>query len=232
MKLALLAAAALLAVATPAAAEVSGFVSVTSNYMSRGTEQNVYHKPAVQGGVNWSNDQGFYANVFASTMNFGETGFGISDRNTKLELDYFAGKKTQVGKATVDVGVAVINYPSNHAKWNFVEYDLKVDHPVGKGNVGVWLGYTEHYFATYGAGIWTEVHGSYPVTDKITVSGAVANQDLRNDFDYRTWNVGATYAVTPTISFDVRYSDTDRHDLDPVFDSYGEQVSFTVTKSF
>jgi uncharacterized protein (TIGR02001 family) len=223
---------ALSALAFPAAAEVSGYVTATNHYMSRGTEQNVYGHPAVQGGVNWSNDRGFYFNVFASTMNFGEVGWGISDVNTTKELDFFGGKKTTFGKTVVDVGFASINYPGNHAEWNFVEYDLKIDHPVGKGNIGAWIGYTDRYFALYGPGLWTEVHGSYPVTEKLSASVSVANQALENDFDYRTWNVGATYMVTPSIALDVRYWDTDRHDLDPIFDSYGEKVAVSLTKSF
>lgn len=223
-KLALFAAVAAL-FATPAfAGDVSGFASITSRYVSRGTDQNVYGNPALQGGVTYTTENGFYATAFASTMNFGE--------GTTKELDFFVGKKTTFGKTTVDLSVASINYPDNKLPWNFVEYDIKVDHPVGKGNVGIWVGYTEHYFNIFGEGWWTEAHASYPLTDKLSVSGAVANQALKNDFDYRTWNVGATYMVTPTISADVRYSNTDRHDLDPIFGTYGERVSVTLTKAF
>lgn len=223
-KLALLAAVAAL-FATPAfAGPISGFVDVTSRYVSRGTDQNTNGNPAIQGGLTYTTATGFYATAFASTMNFGE--------GTTKELDFFAGKKTTFGKTTVDVSVASINYPDNKLPWNFVEYDVKVDHPVGKGSVGAWIGYTDHYFNIFGQGLWTEVHGSYPLTDKLSVSGAVANQALKNNYDYRTWNVGATYMVTPTISADLRYSNTDRHDLDPIFNTYGQRVSATFTKSF
>lgn len=227
-KIALVAAAALSALAVGAtsaqAGDMSGYVSVTSAYMSRGTEQNVNHDPAIRGGVNWSNEDGYYVNAFASTMDFGE--------GSTQELDFFAGKKWTVGKATVDLGVASINYPNNHLPWNFVEYDLKVDHPVGKGNVGAWIGYTDSYFNIFGQGLWTEVHGSYPLTDKLSVSGALANQALKNDFDYRTYNIGATYAVTPNVAVDLRYSDTDAHNLDPIWGTYDGRFSATATLSF
>ena len=230
-KIAFIAALVALSATAAHAGETSGWVGVTSNYISRGTAQNVYGNPSVQASATYT-DKGYYATVFASTMNFGETGFGIADKNTTKELDFFVGKKTTVGKTTVDFSVASINYPDNHAKWNFVEYGVRLDRSFGKAQAGVWVGYTDQYFANYGQGIWTEAHGSYPITDKLFVSGAVANQDLPNNFDYRTWNVGAIYSVTPTVSVDVRYSDTDRHDLDPVFDSYGSAVAVTITKGF
>jgi uncharacterized protein (TIGR02001 family) len=209
---------------TAAAGTLTGFADATSNYISRGTAQDVHGRPALQAGATYQTQNGWYATTFASTMNFGE--------GTTKELDFFAGKKTTFGATTVDVGLASINYPANHLPWNFVEYDIKVDHPLGKGNVGAWVGYTDHYFNIYGRSVWTEVHASYPVTAKITVSGAAANQYVPHDFDYRTWNIGATYSVTPTVSLDARYSDTDRHDLDPVFGTYGSQLSVTLTKTF
>lgn len=233
MKTSLIAFAALLC-ATPAAAEVSGFIGVTSHYMSRGTDQNVKDRPDIQGGITYTSDAGYYATVFASTMNFGETAYAAVPEDTTKELDFFIGKKTQVGKTTVDVGIASINYPDNHMPWNFVEYYLKAERPVGDNgaSIGGMIGYTNHYFSVYGQGVWLETHGSYPITDKTTLSASVAHQSLPNDFDYSTWNIGATYAVLPDVFVDVRYSDTDGHDLDPIFRTYDAEVSVTLTKVF
>jgi hypothetical protein len=53
------------------------------------------------------------------------------------------------------------------------------------------------------------VNASVPVSKKISVSGAVAYQYIKRDIDYSTWNVGATYSITPTLSVDARYYGTD-----------------------
>ncbi len=220
------AALSLLAAVPALAGDLSGSATITSNYISRGTAQNVDGGggPAVQGSLTYTTDTNLYATVFASTMDFGE--------GTTKELDFFVGYRPTIGDYTVDLSVASINYPNNHTEWNFVEYGVKIDRPVGKGSAGVWVGYAPKYFAVFGPGWWTEAHASYPVTDKLTVSGAVANQALKNNFDYRTWNIGATYAVTPNLFFDVRYADTDRLDLDPIYDTYDDSVSVSLTATF
>ena len=206
------------------AGDLTGYVDVTSRYIARGTDQNIYGDPSAQGGLTYMATNGLYAPAFASTMNFGE--------GATKEIDVFAGKKTQCGKTTIDLGFASLNYPRSRLPWNFVEYDLKVDHPVGRGNMGAWLGYTDHYFNIFGRGIWTEAHGIFPVASCLSISGAVANQDLPNNCDYRTFNVGATYLISPSVAAEFRYSDTDRHDLDLVYGTYGQRMSVTLTKSF
>ncbi|AXQ69926.1 hypothetical protein HOU03_gp342 [Caulobacter phage CcrSC] len=210
-------------VSTAQAGDLAGSVSLTSAYISRGTDQNVLNGAALQGFVTYSHGP-FYVSAFASSMNYGE--------GTTKELDFFGGVRKSAGPWTVDLGFANINYPDNHTPLNFVEYDLKVDRAIGKGNVGVWLGYTDAYFNTYGQGVWTEAHASYPITQSVSISGAVANQDLPNNFDYRTWNIGLTKAFAGGVSADLRYSDTDRHDLDPRWNTYGARTSLTLTKSF
>lgn len=219
---------------TAVAAELTGFVSVTSDYMSRGTSQNVDDRPDVRGALTYTTENGYYGSVFASTMDFGETAYMAVPKDTTKELDFFVGKKTQVGKTTVDVGIASINYPDNHVQWNFVEYYVKAERPVGDNgaSIGGMISYTDSYFAVYGEGIWVEAHGSYPMTEKLSLSASVAHQSLPNNFDYSTWNVGATYAIRPDIFLDVRYSDTDGHDLDPIYNTYDSKVSTTLTKTF
>jgi len=205
------------------ASDLSGSVAWTSNYMARGTEQNVYHNPSVQGFVTYTKN-GFYASVFAASMNYGE--------GSTFELDYFGGYRKTIKDWTVDVGFASINYPGSPNNWEFVEYDIKVDRPLGKGSIGAWVGYTDAYFYSYGKGLWTEIHGSYPVHEKVSVSGAIGNQDLENGFAYSTYNIGATWSATPTFLVDVRFSDTNKHELDPWFHTYSDRVSVTLTKLF
>jgi uncharacterized protein (TIGR02001 family) len=221
--LALLSAALFLTTTSAHAVEVGYTAAVASRYVSRGTDQNVNGDPALELGVNVSKGN-FYFNTFAANMNFGE--------GTKKELDFFAGYKPTIKNTTLTFQVASINYPMNHSAWNFVEYEFGADHSLGKGSVGAFVGYTDSYFAVYGPGTWTEVHASYPLTNKIGVSASFGHQALRNNFDYNTWNVGATYAMNKHLSLDVRYSDTDRHDLDPIYNTYGNRLAMVLTASF
>lgn len=205
------------------ASDFSGSVGITSNYMSRGTEQNVYHDPAVMLFAQYTK-AGFYVSTFAANMNYGE--------GTKNELDFFGGYRKTANAWTFDVGFASINYPGSPNNWQFVEYDFKADRTVGKGSVGIWIGWTDSYFYSYGKGLWTELHGSYPITSTVSVSGGIANQDLENGFAYSTYNVGVTWSAQPTLLVDVRFSDTNKHELDPWFHTYDDRVSVTLTKLF
>jgi uncharacterized protein (TIGR02001 family) len=58
-----------------------------------------------------------------------------------------------------------------------------------------------------------------PVAEKLTLSGAVGHQDIKNYGDYNTWNVGLGYALTDKLTVDVRYHDTDEHGLGKIYDS-------------
>ena len=213
----------MLAVTSTHAEGLSGSIGVTNAYMSRGTEQNVYHEPAVLGFVTYEKN-GFYVSAFAANMNYGE--------GTTFELDGFGGYRFPAGEWLIDVGFAAINYPSSPNMWNFVEYDIKADRPVGKGSFGIWLGYTDAYFYSYGQGVWSEAHGSYPINDKVSVSASVAYQDLNDGWSYATYNVGTTISLAPTVLLDVRYSDTNQHDLDPLFGTYNDRLAVTLTKLF
>jgi uncharacterized protein (TIGR02001 family) len=216
------AAASLLASAA-VAADVSGSITLTSNYVSRGTAQNLPGGPSLQAYGEISH-KGFYASTFAATMDY--------DEGSTKELDFFVGYRKAVGKFSIDVSAANINYPDNPTALNFIEYGVKVDHPVGKGNVGVWVGYTNHYFNTYGKGTWTEAHASYPLTDKLTINGQVAHQNLPRGWDYSTYGVGASYALGKGYSLGLAWSDTDKPQLDPIYGSYGDQVAVSITKAF
>jgi hypothetical protein len=51
------------------------------------------------------------------------------------------------------------------------------------------------------------------------VTGAYGHQDLDVSKDYDTWNLGASIAVMPKLSLDVRYWDTSEHDIGSIYDS-------------
>ncbi|MDC7674672.1 TorF family putative porin [Asticcacaulis machinosus] len=204
------AAAALLASGSAMAeGEFSYNVAVTSDYVWRGVSQTD-ENPAISGGIDYSNGI-FYAGTWASNVDFGS--------DADYELDLYAGVKPTVGDFAFDFGVLYYAYPQED-DLNMTELKAAVSYPLGKGSIGA-AAYVntdedlEDYF---------EVNGAYPLTDKISVSGAYG------DFGgYNTWNVGGSYALTDILSVDLRYHDTDTE----VFGQLGdERVALTLKAAF
>ena len=84
----------------PSFASVSANVSFTSDYIWRGMTQS--DAPAIQGGFDFAADNGFYAGIWGSNVNF--------NNGAGSELDYYFGYATEVGSVGVDVGYISYEY--------------------------------------------------------------------------------------------------------------------------
>ncbi|MFP4638845.1 MAG: TorF family putative porin [Guyparkeria sp.] len=91
-----------LALPSVAAAEVSANVGVVSNYFFRGVTQTD-DSAAVQGGLDYEHESGFYAGTWASTVDFGD--------GTSYEADLYAGYGGSLGDLGYDVGYIYYAYP-------------------------------------------------------------------------------------------------------------------------
>ena len=85
-----------------ASAEVSANVGVVSNYFFRGVTQTD-DSAAVQGGLDYAHESGFYAGTWASTVDFGD--------DTSYELDLYGGYGGSIGDLGYDVGYIYYAYP-------------------------------------------------------------------------------------------------------------------------
>jgi uncharacterized protein (TIGR02001 family) len=106
----LLAMAVALATAAPivAQADVAFNVGAFTDYRYRGISQSRL-KPAVQGGVDYSNGP-FYLGAWASTIKWVKDFGGDAD----VEIDLYGGYKGEITKElTYDIGVLTYQYPSN-----------------------------------------------------------------------------------------------------------------------
>ncbi len=83
-----------------AAAEVSANIGVVSNYLFRGVTQTD-DSAAVQGGLDYEHESGFYAGTWASNVDFGPN----------YELDAYAGYGGSIGDLGYDVGYVYYAYP-------------------------------------------------------------------------------------------------------------------------
>jgi uncharacterized protein (TIGR02001 family) len=91
---------------TVANAEMSGNIGVHSKYLLRGiVEEN--DDTAVQGGLDYSNEGGFYAGWWASNLGYtydaGGTGVDVTERG--FENDFYAGFAGEAGGFGYDIGL-------------------------------------------------------------------------------------------------------------------------------
>lgn len=123
------------------AAQWSANITGVNNYLFNGVSQTDKN-PALQLGINWQDNSGFYAGSWASHVDFGE--------GTKAEWDGYIGYFTEYRPGlTLDTGFAQYTYhgTSDSAALNFPELYLKL----GFGSVNVNFWYSYDYFG-YGGG--------------------------------------------------------------------------------
>lgn len=154
-----------------------------------------------------------YAGAWVSNVDFGN--------GTDGEFDLYAGVKPVVGPVTLDVGVVYYGYMNqpNGSNEDYVEYKLAGSGAVGPATIGAAFYYSDDFFGGTGEATYYEVNGSFPVAEKVTISGAVGHQKVVGPFDYTTWNLGAGFALNDTVGFDLRYHDTDEHGFGDIYDS-------------
>lgn len=217
MKIALAAAAATVALAGAASAQelkLSYNVGVTSDYVFRGVSQT-QEDPAIQGGLDLSSGIA-YAGVWASNVDFGAP-------DPTAEIDLYAGIKPTVGDTSFDLGVYYYGYVDDKdltpGKYSYFEVKGAVSKAFGPATLGAAVYFSPEYPGKGGNSTYFEVNGAVPVAEKITLSGAVGHQAIKNYGDYNTWNVGVSYALTDKLSADLRYHDTDEHNYGKIYDS-------------
>lgn len=122
--------------AATALAEVSGNVALTTDYTFRGISQTS-ELPAIQGGFDYEHKSGFYAGVWGSNVEFGDT-------KVNMELDVYAGFGFEVSEdVAFDAGILHYQYPG--------DTDLDYDYTEAYASVGLFgatigINYSPEYF--------------------------------------------------------------------------------------
>ena len=104
----------MIVVSLPSFAGVSANVSFASDYIWRGMTQS--DGPVIQGGFDYASDQGFYAGIWGSNVNFND-GAGS-------ELDYYFGYGFDLENISVDLGYIAYDYRDNNSDLDFEEIHL------------------------------------------------------------------------------------------------------------
>ena len=103
-------------IAAPALADspFSANVSLTTDYLFRGMSQTG-GKPALQGGFDYANPNGFYAGIWGSNISWISDFSAGAVSSASVELDtYFGYSSSFATDFTYDVGFLRYNYPGNY----------------------------------------------------------------------------------------------------------------------
>ena len=213
---------------------VSANVSLVTDYRFRGVSLSG-GDPAVQGGLDLAHDSGFYAGVWASSIDGGPS-YG------EMEFDIYGGWSGQLSEGvSVDVGLLYYLYPSE-------ELGLDTDYWEPYASIGFNLGPAE---ATVGAAyaweqdslggddnlyVYTDLSTGLPGTP-LTVTGHLGYTDgvlapplLAGDTDDSglDWSIGASYAAGP-LEVGISYIGVEGPSIDGFTD---DAIVGTVTASF
>lgn len=195
--------------------EISGNVALVSDYRFRGVSFSD-GDPALQGGIDIVHSSGFYVGTWGSTIS-GGTPYG------ELELDLYAGWSGDVSDGvTFDVGLLYYVYPTENELADLVGADTDYFEPYASigttlGPVGATLGVAYAWDQTSlgdedNLFIYTDFELGIPntpitLTAHLGYTDGVFATDLDGDsFD---WGLGASWAITDSLSLGVNYVDTE-----------------------
>lgn len=214
-------------ITTQAHAELSYNLGVTSLYKYKGLDQHTKSpksmRPALQGGIDWKHDSGFYAGNWNSTGTFDNGTFD----NGNLEMDFYAGYANSINEQwSYDLSAKTYVYP-DASHWNGTEiqgvlmyknFGLKYTRGVSKS-----LKDTDSYSLVY----------SHPINDKWTLDAEFGRMRPASSSNYNFATVGATYAISDTLSAKFEVSGASKRDSMGMDDPYAKTRGIiTLTKTW
>ena len=200
---------------------ITGGVTLTSDYRFRGVSSSD-RDAAAQGWLQYDHASGFFANVWASTIDFNDE----ATADSSIEVDLTAGYNFKIGPET-DGSVKAVYYwyadadiQSPASEYDYWELIAGISHDFGKFSVTGELAYSPDFFLETGDAWAVSAGAAVPVLDTflfftggLEVSAQLGHQWIDNNTgfgvpDYLFYSFGAT-ATWEAISVDLRWVDTD-----------------------
>ena len=189
-----------------AAAEINGYLVLTSDYVFRGvTYSDGYFAAQIGGDVTF--DNGVYFGAWASSIDI-ETPSG-AERD--LEVDYYLGYGLDLTDAlTVGANVVAYTFPGAEGllDYDYEEYSLSINY---MDRVWFEYSYAPDIFSTgtetHNYGLFSEL----PLGHQIVASAGIGYYDTSalSDDSYAYWELGVTREFE-RIAIDLRYHDADQ----------------------
>jgi uncharacterized protein (TIGR02001 family) len=183
---------ALLIVAGVAQAEITTNLGATSDYRYRGISQT-QNAPAIQGGIDYTNKNGFYAGNWNSSVSS-----LVYTNGAGIETDLYAGYKKEIKGITLDVGSYNYFYP--RASVNKTNYDTReVYVGAAKGPVSIKVSQSlgDYFAASNSRGSrYYQADVAYPIAGtKASILAHAGRTDVANQtiLDSNDYNAGIGY---------------------------------------
>ena len=188
------------------AADFSGYVTLTTDYVKRGVTQS-NGNPALHIGAEFDFDNGLFLGAWTSTVNIGNSPL----RQRDLEVNYYAGYVFEISSAwRLSATAVAYDYPgqSGNVDYGYEEYSLG-----GNFDDRVWL---EFAFSPdlYNTGLSTiniDLFAAWPVNNIWAIGGGAGYYDTSNltGSAYQYWQLGITASLS-WADIDFRFHDTDK----------------------
>ena len=210
---------------------ISANLSIVSDYAFRGISQTD-QRPALQGGLDYEHDSGFYAGFWASNVSW-LNDLGASKNS--METNLYAGYATELGPIGLDLGLLQYYYPGSYGGQYKADGNKK-PHTL-EGYVGLsyeWLSFKYSHSFTNLFGLddsknskYYDLSAAYEIMDGLTLDAHYGYSSIKNGDNYEDWKLGLTKAYGG-FDFGLHYVDSDIKDSSIADD----RVILSVSKSF
>jgi uncharacterized protein (TIGR02001 family) len=216
-----------------ASADVGATLTFTTDYVFRGVSFSD-EDPAIQGSMDWWNDAGVYAGLWATSWD----GAGA---NSQTETDWYVGWAGSLGAVDLDVMGIYYYYPGADSSADLDWGEVWVQPSIALGDsftLGAGLFYTPEYSGDLGDGLALSVTGTLALPGDVSLVATYGNQDIEdffapgNDIDYDWYSIGLSKEING-FGLDLSYYDTNNDCDTQFFDAQhcdGRAV-FTVSRS-
>lgn len=209
----------------------SGSIGVASDYSFRGISQT-REKPALQGNLDFTFDQGLTIGAWASNVDFG------AGDDADIEIDYYALYDFNLSDTySSQVGVYYYTYPGvdSDLDYDYYEFYGAVSRDIADAAVTASVNYAPHNFGDSGYAVYPRLAAEYPLPYDLTLSGAYGYQFFSDNArraypNYADWALGVGYTLE---GFDLalQYTDTNL-DKQACPDDCDGRVIFSVSRAF
>lgn len=188
--------------AQPGGDRVSGYVTVTSDYRHRGLSQS-RADPSLQIGGDYQHPSGFFAGVWAATVEYPSD---LREDSRRSEILYYAGYNRRVEEWSFSGTLGRYAYPDSPYDYDYNELTGSVDY---RGRVAYTASYSDDLYGRNVSALNQEVALRLPLPRHVEVSVSLG-RFAADDFgvEYSHWNLGVSKTLR-RIGLDLRYYDND-----------------------
>lgn len=191
--------------ANSSAAEFSGYVALTTDYVKRGVTQSD-SDPALQLGAELSFKNGLFLGAWGSTIDITN---GPS-RQRDLELNYYAGFVFDVSNSwQLSIGAVAYDYPGQTGTidYGYLEYSMGANF---SDFIWIDVAYSSDLYHTGRSTTNIELYAERPVGKIWSIGGGAGHYDTSSltGRSYQYWQLGIT-ASLKWADIDLRAHDTD-----------------------